>query len=185
MLPLEAHAIEATQELFRPDEDDKPADINTIIHACLKDLRKHKSEHMIKSLSLLISVSKYIKLRARYKTSKACKQPCLKASIVVAHRMGKGPYFARQIHYTELYLLKNHHLPPQKVHSREGHHSLLDNESVLHDVCVYLASHDLGSITPWMLCQHVNDILLPVLEMQGSITEVTAQRWLKFRLGYQ
>jgi len=140
---------------------------------------------MIKSLSLLISVSKYIKLHACYKTSKVCKQPCLKASIVVAHWMGKGPYFACQICYTELYLLKNRHLPPQKVHSREGHHSLLNNELVLHDMCIYLASHDLGSITPWMLCQHVNDILLPALEMQGSITEVTAQRWLKFRLGYQ
>lgn len=99
--------------------------------------------------------------------------------------MGRGPYYAHQIRYTELYLLKHRHLPPRKVHSREGHHSLLDNESVLHDVRVYLASCDLGSITPQTLCKHVNDVLLPALGMQGSISEATAQRWLKFRLGYQ
>ena len=38
---------------------------------------------------------------------------------------------------------------------------------------------------PWTLCQHVNDVLLPALGMQGSIFESTAQCWLRFRLGYQ
>jgi hypothetical protein len=184
-LPSDAPVIEAAQELFLQKEDEEPMDINKIIHNCLKDIGKHDSKHAIKSLSLLVSVSEYIKLRARYKTSKVCKKPCLKASIAIAHRMGKGPYFARQIRHTELYLLKHRHLSPQKSHSREGHHSLLDNESVLHDVCVYLASRDLGSITPRTFCQHINDIILPALGIQGSIVESTAQRWLKFRLGYQ
>jgi len=43
----------------------------------------------------------------------------------------------------------------------------------------------LGSITPLTLCQHVNDVLLPALGIQGSIVESTARRWLKFKLGYQ
>jgi hypothetical protein len=186
-LPLEAPAIEATRELFVPEEDNTPAesDIKKIIHTCIKDVERHNSKYAIKTLSLLIAVSEYIKLRARYKNSNACKQPCLKASIAIAHRMGKGPYFARQIRYTELYLLKHHHLPPRKEHSKEGHHSLLDNESTLQGVRVYLATQVLGSVTPQTLCQHVNSVLLPALGMEGSISESTAQRWLKFRLGYQ
>jgi hypothetical protein len=134
---------------------------------------------------MLIAVSKYIKLRARYKTSKACKQPCLKASMAIACRMGKGPYFARRIRFNELYLLKHRHLPHYKVHSKEGHHSLLNNESVLHNVRVYLATQVLGSVTPRTLCQHVNNVLLPALGMQGSIVESTVKCWLRFRLGYQ
>ncbi len=178
-------AIKATQELFRQEEGNEPADIIKIIKTCLKDVEKHNSKHAIKKLSILIAISEYVQLRARYNKSKACKQPCLKASIAIAHRMGKGPYFAHQIRYNSLYLLKHHHLPPRKVHSREGHHSLLNNESVLHDVRVYLATQDLGTVTPQTLCQHVNEVILPALGMQGTIVELTAQCWLKFRLGYQ
>jgi len=188
-LLLEDPVIEAMRELFQPDDDDdnddEPADITKIIQICLKDLKKHNLKHAIKSLSLLITVSKYIKLCARYKTSRTCKQPCLKASTAIAHWMGKGPYFACKIQYTELYLLKHRHLPPHKVHARKGHHSLLDNESVLHNVHVYLTTCVLGSVTPHALCQHVNGVMLPALGIQGSIVESTAQHWLKFRLGYQ
>lgn len=60
-LPLEAPAIEAVRELFRPEEDE-PADIAKIIQICLKDVGNHNSKHAIKSLSLLIAVSEYIKL---------------------------------------------------------------------------------------------------------------------------
>src|SRR6202789_1755148 len=156
-----------------------------IIQTCLRDVHRQNSRHAIKALSILISVSEYVKLHAHYRTSKACKQPCLKASIAIARRMGKGPYFARQIRHNELYLLRHRHLQPRKVHSREGHHSLLDNETVLHGVHVYLATQVLGSLTPHTLCQHVNDMLLPALEIQGTISKTTAQRWLRFRLGYQ
>jgi hypothetical protein len=31
----------------------------------------------------------------------------------------------------------------------------------------------------------VNDTILPALEIQGTISESTAQCWLRFRLGYQ
>ena len=174
LLPLEAPDIEATQELFLLEEDNKPADIMEIIQACLKDIQKHNSKHAIKALSMLIAVFEYIKLHACYNTSKACKQPCLKASIAIVCQMGKGPYFARQIQYNELYLLKHCHLPHRKLHVREGHHSLLDNESVLHSVHIYLATQVLGSVMPWTLCQYVNDMLLPALGMQGSISESTA-----------
>jgi hypothetical protein len=35
------------------------------------------------------------------------------------------------------------------------------------------------------LCHHINNIILPALGIQGTIVESTAQRWLKFKLGYE
>jgi hypothetical protein len=59
-----------------------------IIETCLKDVRRDKSKQAMKSLSRLIAVTEYVKLRAHYKAHKACKQPCLKASMAIARRMG-------------------------------------------------------------------------------------------------
>jgi hypothetical protein len=50
----------------------------------------------------------------------------------------------------------------------------------------YLAAQNLGTITPHLLCRHVNDVILPALEMtkkKGSISKRTAINWLK-KLGY-
>ena len=44
----------------------------------------------------------------------------------------------------------------------------------------------LSTITPHLLCRHVNDVILPALEMtekNSTIIERTAINWLK-RLGY-
>jgi len=62
---------------------------------------------------------------------------------------------------------------------------LLNNEHILHNVHVYLAAQSLGTVSPHMLCHHVNDIILLALRIDGKIIESTAQRWLKFRLGYE
>jgi hypothetical protein len=62
---------------------------------------------------------------------------------------------------------------------------LLDNECILHDVCVYLAAQALGTITPHMMSQQINDVILPALQIKGAISESTAQCWLRFKLGYQ
>ncbi len=43
----------------------------------------------------------------------------------------------------------------------------------------------LGTVSPCALCHHVNDIILPALQIDGKIVKSTAQRWLKFRLGYE
>ena len=99
--------------------------------------------------------------------------------------MGKGPYFACQIRHNELYLLKHHHLPPRKEYTRHGQYSFLDNETVLHNVHVYLAAQSLGTVTPRTLCHHTNKVILPALGIQATISESTARRWLKFRLGYE
>jgi len=187
---LDEPAIEATRALFTPEDstDNVSIDITEVIQSCLKDvklLKQHNNVRAIKMLSQLIAVSEYVKLRTLYKSSKTCKQPCLKASIAIARRMGKGVYYARQIRYNEMYLRKHHHLPPRKEYTRHGQYSLLDNEAVLHDVRVYLAAQSLGTVTPRMLCHHVNQIILPALGIEATITESTAQRWLKYRLGYE
>lgn len=184
-LPLDASTIEDARSLFASEEISGTVDITKIIQACLKDVKQYKNVRAIKMLSQLIAVSEYIKLRTRYKLHKVCKRPCLKASIAIAHRMGKGPYFARQIRYNELYLLKHHRLPHRRDYVHHGQHTLLDNETVLHDVRVYLAAQSLGSVTPRTLHKHVNKTILPALGIQGTISEPTAQRWLKFRLGYE
>ena len=56
---------------------------------------------------------------------------------------------------------------------------------VLHDTCIYLAAQSLGIVTLQMLCQHVNQTILPALEIQATISKSTARRWLKLRLGYE
>ena len=99
--------------------------------------------------------------------------------------MGKGPYFACQIRHNELHLLWHRRLPPPKSYTWHGHHTLLDNESVLHNVCTYLASRDLGTVTPRIFCHHVNVTILPALGIDATITESTAQQWLRNKLGYQ
>ena len=49
----------------------------------------------------------------------------------------------------------------------------------------YLAAQALGTITPHMMCQHINEAILLVLGIKSMISESTAQHWLKFKLGYQ
>ena len=43
--------------------------------------------------------------------------------------------------------------------------TLLDNEVVLHAVQQYLAAQNLSTITSHLLCHHVNQVILPALEM--------------------
>ena len=89
--------------------------------------------------------------------------------------MGRGIYFACQIRHNELYLLKHHHLSPRKEYIWHGQYTLLDNEAILNDVHVYLASQTLGSVTPRMLCHHINQVILPAFSIQATISELTAR----------
>jgi hypothetical protein len=186
-LPFRGPEIAAARTLFTPPEDDsdEPRDIMKIIESCLKDAKKCKTRRAVKLITQLIAVSEYIKLRARYKNHKVCKRPNLNASIAIASRMGKGSYFAQQIRHNTIYLKQHHHLPPPSIYARNGYRTLLNNESVLHDVRAYLAAESLGTVSPRALCHHVNNIILPALGIDGKISESTAQRWLKFRLGYE
>jgi len=183
-LPLQGSEIVAACTLFTL-EDNKPRDIMKTIHSCLKDAKKCKTRCAIKMITQLVAVSEYIKLHAQYRKHKVCKQPNLNASIAIASQMGKGSYFAHQICHNTLYLQQYHHFPPPKVYAQNGYRTLLNNESILHDVCAYLAAQSLGDVSPCTLCHHVNDIILPALGINRKIVESMARCWLRFRLGYE
>ena len=84
-------------------------------------------------------------------------------SLAITQWMGKGKYFAQQIHENKRYLLCHGHLPPPKVYKKAGQYILLNNQDVLQKVHVYLATQKLGTITPHFLCKQVNEVILPTL----------------------
>ena len=190
LLPPDMPKIEATCILLASEDSriNGPMDIFKIIESCLKEskpLNWHNPICTIMVIKHLTAMSEYIKLRMTYKSKKVCKQPCLKVSLAIACQMGKGIYFAHQICHNKLYLLKHNHLPPHKEYVQHGQYSLLDNEAILRDVRIYLVAQSLGSICPQMLCLHVNDVILPALEIKAKISELTAKQWLKLKLGYE
>jgi hypothetical protein len=172
------------------DEDETASDIFQIVKSCLKDIKKldMPAARRIKMVMHLTAVTQYVQLRDRFRRNPNCKRPCLNASLAIARRMGKanGTYFARQIRYHENYLLRHRRLPLTKKSVKHGQYTLLDNESILQSVRRYLAAQKLGTITPRELCRHVNQVILPALDLsekKSSICERTAINWLK-KLGY-
>jgi hypothetical protein len=179
--------VEAAWEWLEIGDEDvpRPIDIFLIVKRCLKDMKKLKCGRTVKMMTQLTVVSEYVKLRDCYRAHGRSKKPCLNASLAIAHRMGKGFHFARQIRQNEAYLLQHQQLPPSKANLQHGQYTLLDNENVIHAVHNYLAAQQLGTITPFLLCHHINNIILPTLTLTGktSISECTAIQWLK-KLGY-
>jgi hypothetical protein len=55
----------------------------------------------------------------------------------------------------------------------------------LHNICTYLVAQALGTVNPQAFSQQVNEVILPTLGIEGTISESTAQRWLRFKLGYE
>lgn len=74
---------------------------------------------------------------------------------------------------------------PSQKENAHGHVMLLDNETVVQGVWAYLAAQALGSITPHLLCHHVNMVIVPALTSieNTTISEWTARNWLR-KLGY-
>jgi hypothetical protein len=193
LLEVDLPEIAAARDWLEPDDHGEAPDIFEIVKSCLQDVKKLKSACSLKVVTQLTAVLEYAKLRDQYQCHNKCKQPGLSASLAIARRMGKGrigkkkgSYFARQIRRNEAYLLKHQHLPPTKAGAKHGQYTLLDNEAVLHGVRRYLAAQNLGTITPKLLCRHVNNAILPALDLtqkNASISERTAINWLK-KLGY-
>ncbi len=71
------------------------------------------------------------------------------------------------------------------MYAKGGHYSLLDNKAMLHNMYIYLTTQALALVTLLSLCQHVNNVILPTLEIEGTINESTTQCWLKFKLRYE
>ena len=77
----------------------------------------------------------------------------------------QNKYFACQIHKDKCHLLLHGHLPHPKSQKKGSQWTLLDNQDILQNICVYLAAQKLGTITPHLLCKHVNNVILPTLEL--------------------
>ena len=189
---LDVPEIAAARDWLEGDHNETP-DIFEIAKSCLQDVKKLKTPRSLKLITQLTAVIEYAKLRDQYQHHNKCKHPCLSASLAIARHMGKGKigkkkgtHFARQIRRHEVYLLKHQRLPPTKAGAKHRQYTLLDHEAVLHGVRRYLAAQNLGTVTPKLLCRHVNKIILPALDMtqkHTSISERTSVNWLK-RLGY-
>jgi len=138
-------------------------------------------------LTQLTAVSEYVKFQASYVMNNKCKRLHINASIAIAQPMGRGLYFACQIGENEKCLLCHHHLSLSEAGRKGGLATLLDNEDILHTVRVYLTMQKLGTITPFLLCKHINSVILPALELtekKATICEWTTINWL-CKLGYQ
>lgn len=184
-VPLDAEILLDDGE---ENEVEKPT-IQQIIARCLKDVKKIRSVRAVQAAMHLIAVSEYVKIRDRFERSPRCRRPAQSAGLAVARQLGKSlVYFPRQVKYHEKYLLRHHHLPPlTKNGDLHGQYTLLDNETVIHNVRAYLASQDLGTISPQNLCRHLNEVIAPTLGLTGkntTISERTAVTWLK-KLGYR
>ena len=105
----------------------------------------------------------------------------MNANLAIAQCMGKDKYFAQKIHENEQLLPCHGHLPPSKAFKKGGQWTLLSNPDILQKLCVYLALQKLGTTTPNLLCKHVNNVILPTLELtkkKASIYECTTANWL-------
>lgn len=185
-------SISQAQELLLADETDKQLDIFAIIKGHLRGLRKLKATPAIlRRLMHYTAVIEYVKVRDRLLAGmgKRSQRPTQRASMVVAARMGKGPFFARQVRENTAYLLKYGQLPPLQTKKRPGGHSLIDNEAFLLSLRRYIALMGIGEITPFRLQKHVNNVIIPSLlsalpnNTPQTISLRTAQSWLR-KLGY-
>jgi hypothetical protein len=154
-----------------------PSNIHDIIKLCLRHVKKLKTASSINAVTKLTAVAEYVKLQDRYRSNSKSSRPCLNASLAIARHMGKvkvnRKYFSCQIHQLEVYLLAHGRLPPSKVYTRHSQYALLDNEAVFHGVCCYLTAQNLGSITPYLLCHHVNEVIIPALELTEKETTIS------------
>ncbi|KIJ23733.1 hypothetical protein M422DRAFT_275620 [Sphaerobolus stellatus SS14] len=170
-----------------PSDDSTAPDILAIINSLVKNAKCCKTPQAIKSLMPLTGLIHFVKLRDKYVNHPNCSAPATSASLKAAQRLGRGPYFARQLQELEPYVLKFRQLPPSKKRAQYQQVTLLDNENILQNVREYLAALKIGSVTPLKFMHHMNSVILPSLGFPGSktsISESTAHRWL-IKLGYQ
>ena len=137
------------------------------------------------------AMAEYVKLREDLVREGKAKQPFQRAASIVAARMGKKEYFARQIRKNTYYFYRNGHLPPLQSKRRGGKLSLLDNnKAVALAVRRYLAQQQIGEITPDALRKHLINEIFPSLPSENAdvvipqlIATRTMQRWL-CKLGF-
>jgi hypothetical protein len=134
-------------------------------------------------------------------------KPNTDASEKVATALGKGPAFARRLRKLAAYLETRGELPPPTQGQGAHHATLLDNPDVLSAVRVWCTGaldfeeggfegkvsldfrflaplYALFQIKPAKLRRYVNEFLLPSLNIEDTISESTAVRWMK-KMGFK
>ena len=116
----------------------------TLVAGLIKDATKHKA---FSALFKLHAVRNYLELCECYRLIPNIKNPAMRASLVVAKSVGKGPYLARQIQHLVIYINKFHTLPPSRAGKHHAHPSLLNNEQVYQAVRRYLTVQEAGMVS--------------------------------------
>lgn len=189
--PIIAAQLQIEVETQSGDDTLGYPDVVKVVKSNLQSLRKLKATSSImRWLMQYTAIIDYIKIREQLRREGKAKRPFMRASNIVAARMGKGPAFARKVRWNTAYLFKHGRLPPMRTPKRSGGHSLLDNEAIKLEIRRFLASLGVGEITPLQLRKHVNNTIIPALlpqlpglNLNEAISERTAQRWLN-KLGY-
>lgn len=94
-----AQGAEYAHEWFDEDCDmcQTSPDIEDIIRACLKVVKKIHTPHAFKVFTQLTAVTQFVKLCEHYHQNPQCKCPGLNASLAIAQWVGKDQYHACQI----------------------------------------------------------------------------------------
>ncbi|EIM80914.1 uncharacterized protein STEHIDRAFT_67794 [Stereum hirsutum FP-91666 SS1] len=113
------------------------------------------------------------------------RQGRVKASARVAQNLGRGPAFARKLSKQARFFEKNGAIEPSRQGKKETKGGMMEDERVEMGVQRMLRTVETGKITPKLLLRHVNDHLLPSLNLKKkSISLSTARSWL-ICLGYR
>ncbi|KAL4246959.1 hypothetical protein AB1N83_014398 [Pleurotus pulmonarius] len=130
-------------------------------------------------------------LRSKLRGKMSKIHPMTTASNTVADRFGKGPWFARRLRGMASYVLRTQELPPStqgKGAQRSSFFNCSEVRSALEKWVKGLIPTDQGGfegqMRPTKLRQYVNMVLFPSLEIEDTISESTAARWLK-KLGFR
>lgn len=173
------------------DEAEKQLDIFEAIKKKLAEIKKlAPTKSVWKRMMHYTAMAEYVKLREQLVREGKAKRPFERAASIVATRMGKKAYFARQVRRNTNYFYKNGRLPSFQSKRRGGKLSLLDNnEAVALAVRRYLALQQIGEISPDALRRHLINEIFPSLSSENvdnipqTIATRTMQRWLH-KLGF-
>ncbi|KIJ40068.1 hypothetical protein M422DRAFT_257136 [Sphaerobolus stellatus SS14] len=173
-------------------EETSYSELDRILRDLLKKAQKSKITDVKTMLDLAV-LSDYNLLRENLRRQGVA-QPDLIASLRIAEckpairrqgeKLTKAPWFARQLRAKAAHVLRFGCLPESTQGKAALHHSLLNDEGLFSAVRIYLASLDIGEVTPISFHKHINEALLPSFGISKEVTLRTAERWLN-KLGYK
>ncbi|KIM29215.1 hypothetical protein M408DRAFT_35243, partial [Serendipita vermifera MAFF 305830] len=109
----------------------------------------------------------------------------LESAQFVSEALARGPYFAKTLRTHARYFESNQSLRPSRYGYKARLSGLMNDEKVMEDVKAWLRTLKVGTITPQLLCDRLQTVILPTHGFRKTTISVRhVQRWLP-RLGYQ